>query len=706
MHRLRAFSLVLFFYPSITFIASVLSDEMSFNFQAFDGRIVPEGDASLSPSRVQLTVSDRNRNLNSSAGRATYHAPMHLWDKSSGNVADFTTQFSFVIDSEHNWTHADGLTFFLAPNGSDIPSNSSGGNLALVSANRDPSDPSTAFVAVEFDTFYDRSTNFWDPPCTHVGIDLNNISSAKYTCVDWFGQKIMVGGLINASISYNSSTQNLSVLMIDATHPNLNIAKLSHSVNLTKYLPEWVTIGFSATTGLSFELHTLYSWEFSSYIVTEDANRTSNPVPADKNTNDKFRAKGSKSWLWPVTGLGSFLLLTLVLGFAWFDHRSKRKINDRIGKEDDVLSIEEEFDQVTGPKKFSYRELVAATDNFAAARLLGKGGFGRVYEGCLIGTSSNVAIKKITPESRQGRKEYATEVKTISRLRHRNLVQLIGWCHEKKELLLIYEFMPNGSLDSHLFKHRTILTWERRYRIAQGIVSALLYLHEEWEQCVVHRDVKTSNIMLDLDFNAKLGDFGLARLVDHAKGSQTTVLAGTMGYMAPESIYMGKASKESDVYSLGIVLLEIACGRRVVDSWAIEGQVRLVDWVWELYGVGKQLDAVDPKLCGDFDVKQLERLIIVGLWCAHPDSRVRPSIREALNLLNFDGSPPALPSTLPVPTYLAPPPSILSTWLLLQSSGTSTGGEPVGNSIEMSICAALSKESSCSSSSALISNGE
>lgn len=175
--------------------------------------------------------------------------------------------------------------------------------------------------------------------------------------------------------------------------------------------------------------------------------------------------------------------------------------------------------------------------------------------------NTNVAIKKITPKSRQGIKEFAAEVKTISLLKHRNLVRLIGWCHEKKELLLIYEFQPNGGLDSHLFKRQTFLTWEKQYRIAQGIASALLYLHEEWEQCVVHRDIKSSNILLDSDFNAKLGDFGLARLVDQAKGAQTTELARTMGYMAPECIYTGKANKESDVYSFGIVLLEIACGK-------------------------------------------------------------------------------------------------------------------------------------------------
>ncbi|XP_048140764.1 L-type lectin-domain containing receptor kinase IX.1-like [Rhodamnia argentea] len=168
--------------------------------------------------------------------------------------------------------------------------------------------------------------------------------------------------------------------------------------------------------------------------------------------------------------------------FTWFGHRTKRKSNDRIGEEDDVRSIDEEFDQVTGPKKFSYKDLVAATDDFADSLLLGKGGSGRVYEGCLIGMNANVAIKKMTPESRHGMKEYATKVKTIRRLRHRNLVQLVGWCHEEKGLL-IYEFMSNGSLDCHLFKDRTFLMREKRYGIEQGIASALLYLHEEWEQC-------------------------------------------------------------------------------------------------------------------------------------------------------------------------------------------------------------------------------
>jgi len=152
----------------------------------------------------------------------------------------------------------------------------------------------------------------------------------------------------------------------------------------------------------------------------------------------------------------------------------------------------------------------------------------------------------------------------------------------------------------------------------------LLYLHEEWEQCVVHRDIKSSNVMLDSNFNAKLGDFSLARLIDHELGSQATVLAGTLGYLALECITTGKASKESDVYSFGVVSLEIVCGRKPVELKVEPSKVRLVEWVWDLYGKGQFLEAVDKGLNLEFDEQQIERLIVVGLWCCHPDPTIRP----------------------------------------------------------------------------------
>ncbi|XP_024032747.1 L-type lectin-domain containing receptor kinase IX.1-like, partial [Morus notabilis] len=208
---------------------------------------------------------------------------------------------------------------------------------------------------------------------------------------------------------------------------------------------------------------------------------------------------------------------------------------------------------------------------------LGQGGFRVVYRGYIIDLDATVAVKKVSKGSKQGKKEYITEVKIISSLRHRNLVQLVGWSHDKGEFLLVYEFMPNGSLDSHLFGKRVPLTWGVRYKIALGLASALLYLHEEWEQCVVHRDIKSSNVML-------------------------TLLA----------------------------------------------------WVWDLYGSGKLLSAVDERLQRSFDGKEAECLMLVGMWCAHLDCSLRPSIRQAIQVLNFDTEMPNLPEKMPCPTYRVP----------------------------------------------------
>jgi serine/threonine protein kinase len=228
-------------------------------------------------------------------------------------------------------------------------------------------------------------------------------------------------------------------------------------------------------------------------------------------------------------------------------------------------------------------------------------------------------------------------------------VKLLGWCHDKGEFLLVYEFMPNGSLDSHLFGKRTPLSWSVRHKIVLGLASGLLYLHEEWERCVVHRDIKSSNVMLDSSFNVKLGDFGLAKLMDHELGPQTTGLAGTFGYLAPEYASTGRASKESDVYSFGIVVMEITTGKKATailkEKYEEKG---MIEWVWDHYGRGELLKAMDENLKKDYDEKEVECLMIVGLWCAHPDVNLRPSIRQAIQVLNFEVSLPNLPPNRPI----------------------------------------------------------
>ncbi|CAI9304244.1 unnamed protein product [Lactuca saligna] len=316
------------------------------------------------------------------------------------------------------------------------------------------------------------------------------------------------------------------------------------------------------------------------------------------------------------------------------------------------LETDSVFEMGTGPRRFSYAELAQSTRGFDGKEKLGEGGFGEVYKGFMENSGKYVAVKRLSKKSDQGPKEFATEINIISRLSHKNLVKLTGWCHEKGELMLVYEFMENGSLDLHLFKEKRLLTWATRYKIARGLATALLYLHEDWEQCVLHRDIKSSNVMLDSNFNTKLGDFGLAKLVDHEKGSKTlTMMAGTLGYMAPEIVVTGKATRESDVFSFGVVALEIACGRKPIVYSAQENQIRLVEWVWELYGAGTLLEATDPRLGSDYVEEQIKRLMIVGLWCAHPDSHLRPSMRQVTHVLISEASMPFLPTKMPAASY-------------------------------------------------------
>lgn len=251
-----------------------------------------------------------------------------------------------------------------------------------------------------------------------------------------------------------------------------------------------------------------------------------------------------------------------------------------------------------------------------------------------------VAVKSIFAQYENSEKNFINEVKIISRLVHRNLVRFIGWCHERGEFLLVYDYMPNGSLDMHLFGNKGTLPWDVRYKIALGLTSALHYLHEDAGQCVLHRDIKAANILLDTDFSTKVGDFGVAKLVDPLLRTQKTGVVGTLGYLAPEYLNEGRASKESDMYSFGVVALEIVCGRRTYDDG--EFHIPLIRWVWQLYLAGVVLTSADQKLEGKFDEKEMECLLIVGLWCTNPNKGERPKAGEVMKILRFEAPLPEL----------------------------------------------------------------
>ncbi|XP_021274201.1 L-type lectin-domain containing receptor kinase IX.1-like [Herrania umbratica] len=605
------------------------ANSINFSIPRFDPNandILYQGDAAASVGAIEFNKI----NYLCRVGWATYAEGVHLWDANTGKLSDFTSRFSVTIDTQNSSTYGHGVAFFLAPVGSQIPPNSAGGFLGLF--NTTTSDLSTnQIIMVEFDTFPNPE---WDPSIVHVGINNNSIASAVYT--PW-NASFHSDDPADVLITYNATTKNLSVSWSykKTNNPKEN-SSLSYQIDLMKVLPEWVMVGFSAATGQNVERHTIQSWEFSSSLDIKETNGKNS-----KNTRIIIATTISTG----VVLVGVLIAFTILRRRNQVMRRNRREISN-------AASITDDFERGAGPRRFTFQDLVSATNNFANERKLGEGGFGAVYKGYLPDLDMAVTVKKISRGSRQGKREYITEVKIISQLRHRYLVQLVGWCHDKGEFLLVYEFMSNGSLDSHLFDKKSLLTWTSRSKIAQGLASVLLYLHEEWEQCVVHRDIKSSNIMLDSSFNVKLGDFGLARLMDHELGGQTTRLVGTLGYMAPEYISTGRASKESDVFSFGVVALEIATGRKAIDPLKQDSQMSLVHWIWHLYESGEHLVAVDERLNTEFDRTQVECLIIVGLWCAHPDSSMRPSIRQAIQVFNFEAELPELPKKMPVPVYV------------------------------------------------------
>ncbi|KAL4581021.1 hypothetical protein LXL04_017227 [Taraxacum kok-saghyz] len=575
------------------------------------------GDGYISNGGIQLTPDWNGSTWKYREGRATYIQPLHLWDITSGELASFTTYFSFAIDSKSDKYHGDGLTFFLAENNSVIKTGSSMGlpitNLRSLNS----------FIAVEFDTYANLE---WDPRNSsndligdHVGININSLESVASK--KWLSN-IVAGGVCQAWITYDSRSKNLSVSFTGFQNNTVVLQALHYTIDMKNVLPEWVIFGFSAATGLAVQTNSVKYWAFNSSNLHIDANNMFPPTSGMDPSN-----KQNITTLVVSLVVGIVVMITFLALLTFCVWRRKKGREEEQGFD---VGMNNEFEMGIGPKRFPYQELAISTGEFSENEKLGEGGFGAVYRGFLQKLGTHVAVKRVSKSSKQGIKEYASEVKIISRLRHRNLVQLIGWCHEKGELLLVYEFMENGSLDLHLFEAKSLLTWDRRYKIAHGLASALMYLHEEWEQCVLHRDIKSSNVMLDSNFNAKLGDFGLAKLVDHEKGSKTTILAGTLGYMAPECVVTGQATKESDVFSFGVVALEVACGRKPIMYKSQENQIVLVEWVWGLYEIGTLFEAVDQRLGSEYEEEEIKRLMIVGLWCTHPNPDLRPSMRQVI----------------------------------------------------------------------------
>ncbi|XP_076917459.1 serine/threonine-protein kinase PBL34-like [Bidens hawaiensis] len=295
-------------------------------------------------------------------------------------------------------------------------------------------------------------------------------------------------------------------------------------------------------------------------------------------------------------------------------------------------------------RKFNFNELKLATRSFRPESLLGEGGFGCVFKGWISengttpvkpGTGLSVAVKTLNHDGLQCHKEWLAEVNFLGDLLHPHLVKLIGYCIEDDQRLLVYEFMPRGSLENHLFRRALPLPWATRMKIALGAAKGLAFLHEEAERPVIYRDFKTSNILLDADYNAKLSDFGLAK--DGPEGDNTHVstrVMGTYGYAAPEYVMTGHLTSKSDVYSFGVVLLEMITGRRSMDKNRPNGEHNLVEWARQYLGERRKLyKIIDPLLEGRFSVRGAQKAAQLATLCLNRDPKARPLMSEVYEVL-------------------------------------------------------------------------
>lgn len=287
---------------------------------------------------------------------------------------------------------------------------------------------------------------------------------------------------------------------------------------------------------------------------------------------------------------------------------------------------------------FTLRDLEIATDYFAKENMLGEGGYGIVYKGQLP-NGLMVAVKNLFNNLGQAEKEFRVEVEAIGRVRHKNLVRLLGYCIEGTHRILVYEYVDNGNLEQWLhgpLKQQQTLTWEARMKILFGTAKALAYLHEALEPKVVHRDVKSSNILIDHEFNAKVSDFGLAKLLGSEKSHVTTRVMGTFGYVAPEYANTGLLNERSDVYSFGVLLIEAITGRDPVDYSRPIGEVNIVDWLKMMVASKRSEDVLDRNLEVKPSTRALKKALLVALRCVDPNAEKRPKMSQVVHMHEAD----------------------------------------------------------------------
>ncbi|CAN1142610.1 L-type lectin-domain containing receptor kinase IV.1 [Linum perenne] len=582
------------------------SNDLSFVYNRLpEANLTLYGIAEFTSQRLLCLTNDTLQHT----GQAFYPNPITFKKAPNGTVSSFSTCYVFAIMPQYHDIRGQGLAFVISPT-RGIHGSFPSQYIGLFNTSNNGNFANHVF-AVELDTI--QNSEFDDMNDNHVGIDINGLNSndGKYVNLT-----LNSGDPMQVWVDYDDKGKRISVTLAP-----VNVAKpkkplISYPQDLSEILQDTMFIGFSSATCSYLTRHYILGWSFKMNGQAEALSIS--PLPKLPRIGREPKNSSQVLIIGLVVSCITSLSLVVISGIVYFIKRRRK-----------FAEVLEDWEVDYGPHRFKFKDLYVATKGFRAKEELGRGGFGVVFKGVLPKSKTEVAVKRVAHDSRQGMKEFVAEIVSIGRLRHRNIVSLLGYCRRKGELFLVYEYMPNRSLDKYLFDQKNPgLKWCMRFKVIKGVASGLFYLHEEWEQIVIHRDVKASNVMIDGEWNGRLGDFGLARLYDHGSNPQTTHVAGTVGYLAPELARTGKATTSSDVYAFGAFLLEMACGRPPIDPTKPTTQVILVDWVFSCWHNGGILDAKDPNLDSEFVGEEVELVLKLGLLCSHSDSEFRPNMQQ------------------------------------------------------------------------------
>lgn len=611
------------FSVTLIFLASA-QEENQFIYHGFKGsKLSLDGLAKIhSNGLLQLTNTSVLK-----SGHAFYPFPFKF-NSSSTQSLSFSTSFVFAMFPKLPNYGGNGMAFFISPS-TDFSEALAGSHLGIFNRSNNGQFTNHIF-AIELDTV--QSPDFEDIDSNHVGIDVNGLQSNKSASAAYFSDEkkeferfvLESGKPIQIWIDYNGEEKLVNVTLAPVPNPKPSRPLLSTSIDLSQILLDSMYVGLSAATGTRVSDYYILGWSFNKSGPAQNLDISKlPPLPPPPPTPGK---KLNHTVI--VSIVAAAVVLITIAAAVYFVKKKKYE------------EVYEDWEKEYSPHRFSYKNLYKATKGFKDKEIIGQGGSGKVYRGVLPSSHAEIAVKKVCHDSDHGMKQFVSEIVSMGKLRHRNLVQLRGYCRRKGELLLVYDYMPNGSLDKILYSNtRPSLNWFQRFRIIKGVAFGLLYLHEEWEQVVLHRDIKPANVLLDADLEGKLGDFGLARLYDRGTDLHTTNVVGTVGYLAPELLRNGRGTTSTDVYAFGVFMLEVACGRRPVQP----GELDLLDWVIDYWQKGDVLDASDPRLEGIYVEEQMEIVLKLGLFCSHSNPDTRPSMRQVVQYLDGGALLPDIP---------------------------------------------------------------